>query len=72
MKKPTIVCMVAFLLGLMGLNSKFLPKAIRWCVFSEQKQAGNLVSEVGGMLMTFTEILTSFGSGSESHSHSDS
>jgi copper chaperone NosL len=39
--------------------------------FSERKQAENLVSEVGGMLMTFTEVLTSFGSGSESHSHSD-
>ena len=39
--------------------------------FSEQNQAENLVSEAGGMLMTFTEVLDSFGSGSESHSHSD-
>ena len=39
--------------------------------FSDQAQAENLVSEVGGMLMTFAEVMDSSGSGSDSHSPSD-
>jgi nitrous oxide reductase accessory protein NosL len=39
--------------------------------FSDQAQAENLVSEVGGMLMTFTEVMESLEGESDSHSHSD-
>jgi copper chaperone NosL len=39
--------------------------------FSDQAQAENLVSEAGGMLMTFTEVMDLLGSGSDSNSHSD-
>jgi nitrous oxide reductase accessory protein NosL len=39
--------------------------------FSDQAQAENLIEEVGGMLMTFTEVMDSSGTGSDSHSHSE-
>ena len=39
--------------------------------FSDQTQAENLVLEVGGMLMTFTEVMDTPGTGSDSHSHSE-
>ena len=38
---------------------------------SDQAQAENLIAEVGGMLMTFTEVMDSSGTGSDSHSHSE-
>jgi copper chaperone NosL len=38
---------------------------------SDQAQAENLIAEVGGMLMTFTEVMESSGSGSDSHTHSE-
>ena len=39
--------------------------------FTDQAQAENLVSEVGGMLMTFTDVMESLEGESDSHSHSD-
>ena len=39
--------------------------------FSGQAQAENLISEAGGMLITFTEVIDSLGSENDSHSHSD-
>lgn len=39
--------------------------------FSDQAQAENLVSEMGGMLMTFTDVMESLEGESDSHSHSE-
>jgi nitrous oxide reductase accessory protein NosL len=40
--------------------------------FSDQLTAENLITDLGGMLMTFNEVMDTLGKSSDSHSHTDS
>jgi copper chaperone NosL len=39
--------------------------------FSEESRAADLAAEVGGMVMTFTKVISLFAEGGSNHSHSE-